>query len=128
MGRVVRIFVNPSVKALSGDTLWFKYSDYMMTNFGPAETVSLKRMLSGNEVKPFQYALHKNRNGVELSMATPGTYAIEIATMQGVRVGNIRKEGPFGMALTREALGTGVFMLRIRNQAGFELSEKISML
>jgi hypothetical protein len=61
-------------------------------------------------------------------MATPGTYAIEISTMQGVRVGNIRKEGPFGMALTREALGTGVFMLRIRNQAGFELSEKISML
>ncbi len=128
MGRIVRIFVNPSVKALSGDTLWFKYSDYTMTNFGPAEVVSLKRMLSGNEVKPFQYTLHKIRNGVELKMSTPGAFVVEAWTMQGTRIATFSKAGPFGLTLTREAVGTGVFMLRIKNEAGLALSEKVSML
>ncbi len=127
-GRIVRVFVNQAVKALNGDTLWFKYSDYTMNNFGPAEVVSLKRMLSGNEVKPFLYGLHKSRNGVELKMATVGTYSIETWNMQGVRLGSIRKEGPFNLTLSRETLGTGLYMLHIQNQAGETVSEKISML
>ncbi len=127
-GRIVRVFVNPTVQALSGDTLFFKYSDYTLNNFGPAETVSLSRMLSGHEAKPFQYAVQKNRRGIELKIGTPGVYLVETWTMLGTRTATFRKAGPFDLTLSRKALGTGVFMLRIMNQAGLFVSEKISIL
>ncbi len=128
VGRVVRVLVNPTVKALNGDTLFFKFSDYTMNNFGPADPVSLARMLGGQEMKPFQYSLQKNRSGVELKMATPGNYSVEAWTMEGTKVESIRKEGPFGLTLTREILGTGILMLRIKNEAGHSVSEIVSIL
>ncbi len=117
-GRVVRVFVNPVVKSINGDTLFFKYADYTLNHFGPAEKIPLNQILNGSTSKPFRYELHYNQAGLELKMDAPGAHSIEVFSVKGIRLKSIRKFGPFTLSLNKEFLGTGVFMLRIINESG----------
>lgn len=126
-GRIVRIEMGPAVKAISGDTLWSKFADYTLNNFGPAEVVTLARMVEPSREKPFQYAVHKTTGGMKVEMASPGAYELEILSPEGKRVDIVRKTGPFGFTLSRDKLGVGLFILNIRNSEGSSAAEKINL-
>jgi hypothetical protein len=127
-GRIVRISLNAPIASSAGKALWFRYADYTLNHFGPGDAVSVARGIDGASPSPILHALLGIPGGLSLRLPDPGAYALEITTPQGRTVVRADLAGPCEYALTRDRIGPGIYVLKIRNAAGGLVSEKVSLL